>query len=697
MKKSLFILTLLGLSFIGAAAQTPTPAPNPEDDVVKITTSLVQVDAVVTDRDGNQVTDLKAEDFEIMQDDKPQRITSFSYVRQGVMTNSSAPKSNTEQLVPAVANNKNDGTRRILTFIVDDGNCAVSQGGILTIKDALEKFINQTMLPDDLVSIYQTSGGSSLIQQYTSDKTRLLQIVKKIRWLPAAAGCFYGSDLFNNEALQDRREREESASQSTQIVGSIGVMRYIVRGLERVPGRKVVFFMSDGLPINARNGTYTDAFNDLRELADLATRASVIFNTFDIRGVQSGIMIDASADVRPFNPKSPDASGTTGRLIADNTASINSSQNGLYYLAEETGGRFFRNSNLLDGPLKKVLNLEKGFYLIGYEPDDETFRGKKYHKLKIVSKRPELKVYSRTGFIGQTDDQVKPRKRVGDSELYEALVAPLPQSGLNLQLTAFFGNTAQEGSFVRSLVYLGGDDITFIDDPSGYKKAVFDVVAVTLDEKNKVVDEFNRTHTFKVEAAAVPFIKKNGLIYSTDVPVKKAGTYNFRIAIRDAASRTIGTASQVLKVPELGRRELFLSGLTVSQVDAAGKFPMPSAVKPENALSMTASAAVPSIRRFKPGMILAYAYSLYNAHPDQATGQPKLEVQMNLYRDGKMLLEGKSEPLTLDPRADWTKIDNFEYFRINNLEPDDYVLQIVIKDLISKETVSQWVDFEVTN
>jgi hypothetical protein len=148
----------------------------------------------------------------------------------------------------------------------------------------------------------------------------------------------------------------------------------------------------------------------------------------------------------------------------------------------------------------------------------------------------------------------------------------------------------------------------------------------------------------------------------------------------------------------LKKNKLFLSGLSVSQADANGKFSTPSAVRPENALAMTASFAVPSIRKFKPGMILAYSYSIYNARLDKASNQPNIEVQMNLYRDGKLLVEGKSEPARLQPQTDWLKINEFGYFKLNqNVEPNDYALQIIVKDLASKETVSQWIDFEVTN
>ncbi len=79
----------------------------------------------------------------------------------------------------------------------------------------------------------------------------------------------------------------------------------------------------------------------------------------------------------------------------------------------------------------------------------------------------------------------------------------------------------------------------------------------------------------------MPLIKQNGLIYTTDVPVKKAGNYNFRMAVRDANSKTLGSASQVIQVPDLKKSKIFMSGLTLGAVDENNKFVSPSAVKPE--------------------------------------------------------------------------------------------------------------------
>lgn len=248
------------------------------------------------------------------------------------------------------------------------------------------------------------------------------------------------------------------------------------------------------------------------------------------------------------------------------------------------------------------------------------------------------------------------------------------------------------------MFHLDGNEITFVDEPNGFKKAIFDVVAVTLNEKNEVVDEFTRTHTFKVEAAAVPLFRQNGLVYSTDVPIKKAGTYNYRVAVRDAGSGMLGSAGQVVEIKDLKKGTFLVSGLNASQVDEKGAFLRPGAVKPESAISLIATKAVPATRRFRQGAILAFPYTIYNARLDTA-GQPKLSIQINLFRDGQLITEGTPQPADLQKQSDLTRIEDYNYLQLKkDVEPGDYALQIIVKDLLSngdKSVSFQWIDFEV--
>lgn len=706
--RTLLALFCVAIFCVLAAAQEPD-----EEDVVKITSKLVQVDVVVTDNAGNQVTGLKSSDFTILQDGKPQSISGFSYVAMGSSDGPSKEKRPEDQRLIPQGRPKNGTIGRIITFIVDDGNCRASLVGMKASREALEKFVANQMLPGDVVAIYQTRSGSGMFQQYTSDKLQLLRTARKVKWYPAAGGCsasdgsFYDSARINTgviatsrgekaiveESAADRKRRElnEDRSRDSQVVGSLGVLRYAIRGLDRLPGRKVLFFMSDGIPLHARDGQSLGAVDQLRDLTDLANRSAVVLNSIDVRGVFDVNMIEARDRVSTLD----NALGSES-IVDRRRRDVRSSQDGLAYLADETGGKFFKNENDLYEPIARGLAIEKGYYLVAYEPDDGTFKGKYFNKIEIKLNRLDLRVSSRSGFLGLVDQASTRKAKTGDSELYEAIAAPLPGPGMNLRLSASFGNLAAAGSFVRAQILIPGDDVTLVDS-NGLKKAVFDVVAVTLNEKNDVVDEFTRAHSFTVDPAAAPLIAKNGLVYSVDVKVMKPGFYNFRVALRDANSKRLGTVSQVIQVPELKPGRLFVSGLGVTEVNENGKFALPEVVDPANAFALPTSRGVSGIREFRGGSVIAYPYYIYNAKL-AGNGRPNLTVEVNLYQEDKLLIDGEPRPADLQPQADWSRIIDYGYLRLNpQLPAGDYVLQVIVRDLISGKESSQGSDFQIVH
>ncbi|HEU4476981.1 MAG TPA: VWA domain-containing protein, partial [Pyrinomonadaceae bacterium] len=317
------VVSLLILASVTLSTVIPIHAQQQAPDVVRISTNLVQIDALVTDKSGNPVKDLSADDFEVLQDGKPQRIVSVSYVNTenpGSVSGKAEP-ARTEKTVPLAPPTRTNvaNAARILTFVIDDGNCLASLVGITASKTALEKFVTEQMLPNDLVAIYQTRGGSSVLQQYTSDKAQLLRVARKVRWYPPqgmcsneATGDFYDParpTTFSKdrdsqtqiESESDRRNRIqiENRARENQVAGLIGVLRYITRGLQRVAGRKTVFLMSDGLPLMSQDSeprgpassptvmmTLSNTQGVMRDLIDTANRASVVFNTIDVRGIQ---------------------------------------------------------------------------------------------------------------------------------------------------------------------------------------------------------------------------------------------------------------------------------------------------------------------------------------------------------------------------------------------------------------------------
>lgn len=197
MKHAMFasLLTSFALSTIVGQNQQPTSTPRPQDqpppstrqsddtDVVKITTNLVQVDAVVI-KDGKLVTDLKPEDFEIFEDGRRQTISSFAFVSNSSQSSKPPLTSRKEtREMPAGVIRPND-TRRTIALVVDD--LGLSAESIGSVRKQLRKFIDEQLQPNDLVAVIRTGGTIGALQQFTNDRRLLDRAIRQVKWNPCS-------------------------------------------------------------------------------------------------------------------------------------------------------------------------------------------------------------------------------------------------------------------------------------------------------------------------------------------------------------------------------------------------------------------------------------------------------------------------------------------------------------------------------
>lgn len=731
-------LALIFSLFITALAQDPKPTPTPQtqeptqeqasdEEVVRITTNLVQIDAIVTDKSGKLVTDLRPEEVEILEDGRPQKITNFSFVsttggtEQPVAVKTTAPVNKNAPPVPPVRL-RPEQVRRTVALVVDD--LGLSFESTHYVRDALRKFVDQQVQPGDLVAIIRTAGGVGALQQFTSDKRQLYATIERVKWNPNGRGGvtafppLEGSPITAGDGGDDdepgivKGDDADEFREDIFTTGTLGAVNYVVRGMRELPGRKSVVLMSDGISISYKGDPARRArlLENLRRLTDLANRASVVIYTMDARGLQT-LGLTAADDVAGF-----DAAQIEGKM-QDRRSDFFESQNGLNYLAQQTGGFFIRNNNDLSGGIKSVLDDQKGYYLIGYRPDDSTFDARtgrrQFHKISLKLKRPGLKSRARTGFYGITDEQAAAKPQTRIEQLSDALISPFNSGGVKLRLTSLYGNDPKVGGFVRSMLHIEARDLTFTDDPDGWHKAVFDVMAVTFGDNGTVLDSVNRIQTVRVRGETYKRVLENGFVYTLVVPVKKPGAYQLRAALRDTATERVGSASQFIEVPNIGKNRLALSGIAVIGTDPAPKSaltaketasasstgPEHPAQTDEEEISDIDPQASPAVRRFRRRMVMNFGYIIYNAQLDKATGQPRVQTQVRLFRDGKEVFAGRIQPLDMTGQTDLKRLKANGALQLGTeMQPGEYILQVVVTDLLAQEkyrTTTQWIDFEI--
>jgi VWFA-related protein len=726
-------------------ANTPAPA---DEDVVRINANLVQVDAVVTDSGGKQVADLKAEEFEILEDGRPQQITNFSYVSaaggppasNGDTPPASRGPSSPRGPVAAAPAAKNappapsgpplsrEQVRRTVVLVVDDLGLSFEDLGY--VRAALKKFVEERMQPGDLVAVVTTSGDAGDLRQLTGDRQQLRAAVERLRWQPLnnrvglhPFGSEIGATLSfpaqqspgssdDSSRAVDSRPSGEPRQSSGSFYDTLNSLRYVVAGLRGLLGRKSVFLFTDDFPIlsctfGERSEEGTDPLVEklVNELLQTSNRASVVVNAVDAHGLATASPTAAESGPND-NPSVGHQSLESGAWLTgvmNRKANILcSTQQSLQYLTQKTGGLAVLNTNDLSGGVRRVMDDLAGYYLIGYRPSAETFEKKggraRYHKITLRVKRPGLHVRTREGFFGEADDDGAPAPRTMQEQLIAAVNSPFTPGGVRLRLTALFGNS-QPGSFIRLLLHVDARDLTFRDRPGGWHEAVMDVLASSFAGDGTIDNHISRTDTVRARGQTYERLRRDGLDYDLLVPVKKPGDYQLRAAVRDSATARVGTATQFVQVPDLKKGKLSLSGITLSSsvvsYDLTQTFwttafqPRVATLKVSQGPAPGEEADVqpaPSVRRFRRGMALTFRYSIYNARADSRTGLPQLRAQARLFRDGQLVATEESLPLEDSGlQLDPKRLSAAGKVALGeDLRPGQYVLQLVVTDELSK-------------
>ena len=586
-------LVIVFCFLIPGQSQQPSPTPpapgnnqqksgsNVDQDVIKISTNLVQIDAVVT-RNGQQVTDLNAEDFEVFEDGKPQPITNFSYI-----SNVSAPPAGVsakrKSLTPPIpASVRPSDTRRTIALVVDD--LGMGFQNIDRVRTQLRKFVNERLTESDLVAMLRTSGEIGALQQFTTDHRVLLSAIDHIKFQPCSRAGF---DAFAGNARDCSAETYDL---------SLRALRYIVTGMTSLPGRKSMVVFSDMMPVDfdegglppvsppplvpssgagaepvvvpkvstggsaarstgpSKSSVITDILNNtyerkIQNIAELAIRGSVVIYTVDTRGLEVSFPSAADHFSGPVEGRG-NITRQVGDSISQRSSAIFNDRQGAELMARATGGFTIKDSN--DFGLKQIYEDQQGYYLIGFRPPEVTF-DHRFHHLGVRVKRPGLTVRTRRGFHGITNAEAQATLQRAPTTISEALRSPFGANQIMVRLNSLFSNAKDAGSVLRAFIYVNASDLSFTAQPDGSHDAAFDLDSVLFGDNGRIVYERTEAATVHLNQSQYEQTLHEGIAYGFRVPLKGSGASQFRIAVRDRASGRLGSAGQVIMIPTCAR------------------------------------------------------------------------------------------------------------------------------------------------
>lgn len=732
------------------------PRPDSDQDVVRITTNLVQMDVVVS-KDGKQVTDLKPEDFEILEDGRPQTITNFSYV-SSLTPNSSAlrelgtrpegsrstaPESrNTEDPIVAPPP-REQNTGRTFALVVDD--LGMSFESMARLRRQLRKFIDEQRQPNDLVAILRTGGEVGALQQFTTDPRVLHAALDQLKWNPCSrVGTSVlaperslitshppepqligrlppdrspGSAGVLERSLTSKGPNPCSTGNSLQY--SIKSLRFILRGMRDLPGRKSLLIFSDNLPVERQelapvdfgfkrpvreNANLIDVWTDstsyadgLQRLAELAIRASVVVYGIDSQGLQTVGPHPADEIVYlPLGARTRPDQDPVMRSLRNRTSALRRNTEGSELVAKQTGGFVIRNTN--DFGLQRVLDDQSGYYLIGYRPGAETFN-RRFHHIKARVKRRGLNVRTRAGFYGVSEKDARKDEPTNRSRLEHALVSPFGANEVTVRMHTLFADDPVVGLMLRVTLVLDSKDLSVSDEADGAHKASFDISAVLFGDNGRVVARQEQNGTLRLRGNPYERALREGMVYSFDMPVKKPGAFQLRVAVRDSGSSRIGTAGRFVEIPNLSSGQVALSSILLQAEENSTK---QEDYEPESAKAEASGAyrdgGSQTLMHFHKATTLIFVYAIYNARLDKTTKLPRLNTQTRVLRDREQIYTAGPMAVSVVGQSDLRRISAGARLQLGSaLSPGEYVLQIVVEDYLAKQTATQWVQFEVVS
>lgn len=674
-KVSIFALLILLLTYLSIRTSAHFQE---EETAVRISTELVQFDVIVQDKKGNIVKNLKPEDFEIYEDKELQEIANFSFVdlQSKTSQNNSKQTSNVETpLLNKELQSKNQ-IGRTIAIVVDE--IAIPTDTIANIRDALKKFIDNQILPTDLVAIIRIGASARGIQQFTSNKELLYRAAKEIK---GNISYLNRSDLNSVPNLQITGASSESTNELVSFQTSVSEIKFVIEALKQMPGRKSVVLFSAEFPGNELS-SLSEARQELNNLIEVANRSSVVFYTNDVRGnkflgVTAGDNLDLLSTTRTTQNEE-----AAQFVIEEKPEAIKRSQQGLRTLASATNGIFTVEPEI---GIKTALNDQQGYYLIGYTPKKETFSNKDaYHKLSVKVKKSGLTVRTRSGFYAVDDKELK--KITPEEELLKAAISPLNNSRINIQLTPTFIYSKSEGNILRSTIHIDCPNLSFIDQEQT-KKLSLEALIYIFSQNGNLVNQITHKNNITIPTEKHQSLLDNGFAFSLNTIVKTPGTYQLRVVVRDAVSNNLGTAGQLVFIPDVNSKDMSLSGVVLAD---------------EINLKADTSTQQPALlalarRKFKSGTTLQYNCHIYNPPIDSKTKTPNLKIQTTVYKDSKKVL---SNDFSLETKAQ----ENFQDLPIEgkillkkDLPPGKYIFQFLVTDLANKKHFqTQEIDFEIS-
>jgi VWFA-related protein len=545
-------------------ASPQSPKQNPAS-VLRTSSDLVRIDVEVTDKSGKPIKGLRADQFAVTDNGKPQAISTFSYADI-----ESIEAAGTEDAKPIVVPVDNAGPnapseeaisdqlrdRRLIVLFFD--LTSMQTDDLIRAHDAAQKFVKQQMTKADVVAVVAFSTRLNVLANFTNDRAI---IDKAIAQLTANSSSDLANPLYaaaeNGEydvqeytgAAFTPDETEFNVFNTDQKLAAVEGLANVLGG---IPGRKALVEFTGGI-----TQTGEENRTQLRAATDAANRADVSIYSIDSRGLfatpPGG---DTTTNAATGN------SMFTGASVFHQSDQREDSRDTLATLSTDTGGKAFFDLGDLSDAFPKIQQDNTGYYLIGYRLGADVKRDGRWRSIRVKVNAPGAHIRYRDGYYAPRDFQHL-EKEDRDQQLADAVNSDNPVVELPVAVETGMFRLSEQQSYVPVAAKISASALDWAEK-HGKRQAEFDfAVDVRAVPSGQAVAQLRDTTQVNLDPERFQQINQKNLLYQGGV-VLAPGNYKLKLVARENESGKIGTFEQNLSVPAAQPGKMTLSTVLLS-------------------------------------------------------------------------------------------------------------------------------------
>jgi VWFA-related protein len=726
---SLAMIFTLGVSPALVCGQT-APAQD-QEDVIRVRSNEVRLDVVVKDKKGRPIRDLKASDFEVLEDGVPQKVESFTFITRETAPAAAEAKANKSDTNVSTRPASTPGKRSspTVTALVFDrlspearslarkaGLAYAQEGmanggftGVFGIDQSLrtvQPFTDDAKLVKDAVehvtgtgiSTYNSGAAkmrdnserSNSLDQQTSSSVAAAEAAGAARDSAgaSAAGAAAGQAAVEQKLIEmenqmlDHYERLERDQQGFATINSLLA---VISPMQNLPGRKTIIFFSEGLKMPP------DVQQKFPSVINAANRANVSIYSIDAAGLrtESGTAeaarelnsIAGAALAQQGRGSDRGANGPYLRSLERNEDLLRfDPRSGLGPLSDQTGGFLIQNTNDLVAGMHRIDDDMNGYYFLTYVPQNKDYDGR-FRRISVKVARSNVEIQSRQGYYAVESAGQLPML---DYEI--AAIAAARNSKVGAQNRLRSGAlTFPAGKDGLTLLLVEAPLAAFKFTPATDNKNYhtdFSIVALVRDETARVVQKLSQHYALSGPIQNLDTAQKENILFYREAQLP-AGKYQIQLIAYDASAGAVNVNNIPLEISRIDESKPRLSSVAV--LKRAERL-TPEEQKRDQPLRFGELLVYPNLgERIDHRTAKQLAY-FFTAWPPKAVTKP-LQMTLEILQNNRSVGTTSGELPAVDERG---QIKYAGSFAIDKFQPGVFELKITVSDgknKVSRSTI----------